>query len=99
MSTDFRKYRLERISDLERFIKYDRERYLAYNARLQDTLDRLPTGRTLTARDYALPRQYDLFTKLCCLRCFISRMPANNDKPFTFEMLPDYSGIKKVARQ
>ena len=42
--------------------------------------------------------QHNLFVKLCCLTCFISRMPSNNDKPFTYEMLPDCTGIRKVAR-
>ena len=41
--------------------------------------------------------QHNLFVKLCGLSCFISRMPANSDKPFTYEMLPDYTGIRKIG--
>lgn len=98
MTEDYRKYRLNEIRDLEPFIRYDRDRYLLFNARLQNTLISLPVGRTLTAHDFCPRKQHNLFVKLCCLTCFISRMPANNDKPFTYDMLPDCTGIKKVAR-
>lgn len=96
--TDFRQYRLNRISDLDIFIRYDRDRYLIFLRQLNDRLDSLPIGSTLKARDYVKPKQYNLFTKLCCLHCTLSRMSGNNSRPYIYDMLPDYSGIKKVAR-
>lgn len=98
MTDDYRQYQLYKISDLEPFIKYDKEHYLQFNARLQDTLDSLPIGHTLTAHDFCPRKQHNLFVKLCCLRSFISHMNSNNDLPYTYEMLPDCTGIKKVKR-
>ena len=97
--TDFTQYRLGEIRELEVFIKFDSDRYLAFNAALQDRLDSLRPGEVLYAEKFVVPRQYNIFVKLCCLRCFISRMPCNEDNEYYFDMLDDCSGCRKVLRK
>lgn len=97
-SSDLSAYRLERISDLEVFIRYDKERYLAFLRRLNETLDALPMGATLTAAEFCPRKQWNLFVKLCCLLSFISKLPSNARHGYTLELSRDYTAITKTGR-
>lgn len=83
-------------SDLEEFIKEDKERYLAFVCRFNEAVDRLPIGGVLKVEEFVLPDQYKLFVKLADWHSFLSRW--HSDKPYYYEMLPDCSGIKKRNR-
>lgn len=93
---DFTKYRLDKVSDLEPFIKYDRSRYLDFNYVLVQRLKSLHNGEVLSVYSYP-PRQYNLFVKLCCWLSFLTRNFNLEERGYYFEMLPDCSGCRKIT--
>lgn len=94
---DFSEYKLEKVSELEEFIKFDKERYLAFVARLNKAIDELPIGHTLKAVNFVKPQQYKIFVKICCWLCTVSHM--NRTNPYYLEMTRIYDGITKKGRK
>ena len=96
---DFRQYKLNSLSDFELFIRYDAPRYAEFTGMLNARLDTLPVGGTLLVSECtSLPKQYNLIVKWFCWRAFISHhvKPDKKDsRAVRFDMLPDYSGIRK----
>lgn len=100
---DFRSFALNSPSELEVFIKFDSPRFVEFTGMLNARLDALPTGGTLLVTDCtSLQRQYNLVVKWFCWRAFLSKHTFSKmdkkerRKAVVYEMLPDYSGIKKI---
>lgn len=95
--TDYRAMRLDSVTELEKFSRYDPHRYNLFLGELNDRIERMPIGGELRASDYLPARQYELFVKLCCWICFVKKNMT--DEKVIYEMLDDYSGIRKVNRK
>ena len=103
LKPDLSQFALNSLADFEPFIRFDCPRFMEFTRMLNAKLDALPVGDTLSVAECtSMPRQYNLIVKWFCWRVFLSRHTlAGMDKKerrkaVVYEMLPDYSGIKKL---
>ena len=104
---DFSRWKLDKLGDLELFIKFDPPRFMELTGMLNARLAALPIGGTLYVSECtSLPRQYNLIVKWFCWRAFLSRHTLQDrkgkkekgaDRSVLYTMLPDYSGIRKTV--
>lgn len=102
---DFRTYQLNSPSEFELFIKFDRTRFVEFTGMLNAKLEALPVGETLLVTSCtSSPRQFNLVVKWFCWRSFLSHHVFSSlerkerRNAVIYDMLPDFSGIRKLMR-